>query len=239
MARKPSLNDQIARSQTRATWIASAVSAIALVVSVFSLYESHEARMSALRDDLRIQARRPRGDSAITVLKVEGPMHHGAIWVPWDVLISNTGTSTASITGYEVLQIADVGGEILYSGLNRGLVSPEDGKPTKLPLTLEAGKSVILQLIIGIKPGEKAYKLLSEMSADRQAQLPLFSVEKLLAKHRIDIYDNAVAPLLADGEVSGWSVTPEGKEQTFLLSFRTARGVEFKHVTSWYDMKRF
>ena len=184
MAKKPSLNSQVAQassSQTRATWFASVAAAVAIVISLFSPYESHEARVAALRDELIVRARRPSGDTQITILKVAGSMRLGAVRAPWDVLISNTGTSTVSIIGYEVGQLADKG-ESRYSGLDSGLLSPESGHVVGLPIALDAGKSVRFMLVIGQIPGDRAYKILLAAAGDREANLPLHAAEKVLTK---------------------------------------------------------
>jgi hypothetical protein len=244
MAKKPSPNTQVAEtatSQTWATWIASVTAVFAFVISLFSLYESHEARVAALRDELIVRARRPMGDTLISIHKVNGSLKLGVIRAPWDVLISNTGSSTVSITGYEVLELrSNLGkvegqlGEVSYSSLDRGLLSPESGQVVGLPLTLEAGKSVHLLLLLGLIPGDKAYKVLLTAIGDREASLPLLTAEKLLAKSGIDMYDNPVTLL-----PSGWRVEKQGKEQIFLLKFRTARGTEIREITSWYSLKSF
>ena len=74
---------------------------------------------------------------------------------------------------------------------------------------------------------------------DRERHIPLFDAEKLLAKNGIDMYDNPVSPLSSGAELNGWSVDTHGREQVFLLKFRTARGAEFGEVTSWYSLKGF
>jgi hypothetical protein len=241
--KKPSLNTQVlgaASSQPRAAWIAPVASVVAIVISLFSLHESHEARVAAFRDELIVRARRPGGDAPVSILKVPGAMALGAVVVPWDILISNTGTSTVSITGYEIQQVADRSNAITsYSGLDNGLVSLESGAAIRLPISLESGKSVRLTLSIGLRPGARAYQALLAVVQDRERHIPLFDAEKLLAKNGIDMYDNPVSPLSSGAELNGWSVDTHGREQVFLLKFRTARGAEFGEVTSWYSLKGF
>jgi hypothetical protein len=242
MAKKPTIDHEVAKSQTRATWIASVVAAVALLVSLLSLYESHETRMAAMRDELLLRARRPMGDQQINIKKVSvsGGMRLGAIAVPWEVLLSNTGNSTASITGYEVTEASPLRGQVMYSGIDGGVFSPEGSQAVALPITLEAGKSIRLIIVIGLNPGPSVYAALSEDMTGTQKTLPLVAVEKFLAKRGIDIYDNPITPMiLSNGEVSGWSVEKQGKEQVFLIKVRTARGIEVSEVTSWYDLKRF
>jgi len=238
MTKNSTLEHQVAKSQTLATWIASIVAGIALVVSLFSLHETHEARMAAVRDELLIRARRPMGDQQVNIKKETGTVHFGPIAVPWEVLLSNIGNSTVSITGYEVLEVTP-DGQLMYSGIDRGIFSPLNNQAVALPLTLEAGKSIRLSLLLGLNPGPSAYATLTESMTGNQKTLPLIAIEKLLAKKGIDIYDNTVVPMLSNGEINGWRVEKQGKEQIFLIKIHTARGVELAEMTSWYDLHRF
>ncbi|RDS84169.1 hypothetical protein [Dyella psychrodurans] len=242
MAKKNSSNTQIvdaANSQTRAAWIAAIAAVVAILISCFSLYESHETRVAVFHDELVIRARRPMGDTPIFIHKESGPAPFDGIRAPWNILISNTGASTVSITGYDVLQIGGTFGEMFYSGLKGGLHSPESEKSVSLPISLEAGQSIRLLLVVGMNPGVKAYKLLLAEVGDHDAQMPVDTAEKLLAKNGVDMYDNPVSLLGSGDESNGWRVDKQGKEQIFLVKFHTARGAEAKVVMSWYSLQDF
>lgn len=145
-----------------------------------------------------------------------------------------------SVTSYEVQQLSDSGGEVLYSGLDRGLLSPETNEAVHLPFALESGRSIRLRLDIGINPGAKAYKILAAAIGDRQTKMPVDKTEKMLAKNGFDIYDNPVTVFSTnDGNLSGWQVVFPTNEQVFLIHFRTARGAEVRELASWYGSKRF
>ena len=208
-------------------------------MSLFSLYESHEARVSTVRDKLLLRARRPMGDQPISIRKSAGELHFGSVAVPWELLLSNTGNSTVSITRYEVSQIDGNSSQVLYSGLDRGLFSPEGNQPVSLPMVLEAGKSVRLLAVVGLNPGRKAYTTMAETIQGNEATVSLSSIEGALAKRGIDLYDNPVAPYISDGAVIGWRVEQQGKEQVFLFKMNTARGAVVTEVSSWYDLKRY
>ena len=238
MTKRVSSPDPHVASQTRATWLASLVASVALIVSLISLYEAHEARVSTVSDEVLLHAYRPKGDQPVSIKKTAGRVRFGSVAVPWDLLVSNTGNSTISITGYEVLQIAGTKGQLMYSGIDRGLFSSESNRPLALPIALEAGKSIRLVAVVGLNPGRKAYDVLTKTISGSEETRSLSSVEKLLASKMLDIYDNPVTPLIPSREVSGWRVEKQGKEQLFLFKIRTARGSEAKEVASWYDFKR-
>jgi hypothetical protein len=185
-----------------------------------------------------LRARRPIGNQQINILKSVGEnSNFGSITVPWELLLSNIGNTTVSITEYEVFQL-DTEGQILYTGLDRGLFSPENNQLVALPIALEAGKSIRLTAVIGLNPGKKAYAAITENMSNIQMQQPLIKIQKILAKKGLDIYDNPVVPSIMDGEVSGWRVEQQENEQIFLFKMHTARGVEANEVSSWYDLKR-
>lgn len=228
-----------AKSQTKAAWIASVAAVFAVLISCISLFESHETRIAALQDELIVRAQRPMGDTPIFIHKENGPLAFGAIKAPWNVLISNTGASTVSITGYEVRQIAGNFGDMFYSGIDGGLHSPDSTKLVSLPISLEAGQSIHLLLVIGMNPGPRAYKLLLTETGDHDAQMLLSDAEKLLAKGGVDMYDNPVSLLNMVDANNGFRVDKQGKEQVFLLRFHTARGAQAEATMSWYSLSGF
>lgn len=223
-------------SQTRAAWVASIIAAFALLISIFSLYESHEARLATVRDNVTFQIGRYLADYPLVVRKANENMTLGAVEVLWEILISNTGGSTVSITGYEIFQVDPQGGQMMYSGMDKGIFSAENRAQVSLPIALEAGKSTRLLLKVAISPGKRAYKILSTTIEKEQKTLTLKSAEKILAMNGTDLYDNVVVPL--DPEATGWKVEKQGNEQTFMVKFYTARGAEISKLTSWYDLKK-
>ncbi len=238
MSKKPSTKDATARSQTRATWIASVVAVIALVVSLLSWYEAHEARVASVRDELILHARGPTSQMPLVFRPTTGGLNaFGSVIVPWDLLLSNTGNSTISITGYKVVQVADQGREVQYSGLDSGLFSGDGKESLPLPMVLEAGKSIRIVAMVGITPGKGALRVLTELLSKQSSAMSVYSIEEFLAAQEIDIYDNTVTPYVSNGKVFGWRVNQHGNEQRFMFTLRTARGTETKELSSWYDYR--
>ncbi|MBT9540552.1 MAG: hypothetical protein IV098_11845 [Thiobacillus sp.] len=158
---------------------------------------------------------------------------------PWSVLISNIGSSTLSITSYEIDQVTSDNSIAGYSGLDSGLRQGDSLEPVSLPLSLESGKSVRFTLGIGLNPGVRAYEAILGSLDGARSTASIGNVEHLLASKSIDIYDNPVLPLTSDGQLSGWSVKDTSKEQIFLFKVRTARGVESGDLAFWYERERY
>jgi hypothetical protein len=238
MARKPPAPDPLVRSQTRATWLASGVAVAALVVSLFSLYEARQTRIAATKDELSVRLRREGGDVPISIVKRSTPLRAGTVVVPWDMLISNVGSGTISITGYEVTQVVRSNEAVSYSGLDSGLSVPESGERVALPIALEAGKSIRLNLSIGITPGPRAYEYLTSSMTGSRMTTTLSKAEFSLAAKEIDIYDNPVKPYVDGARVVGWQIENWRNEQVFLVKISTSRGVITGELAFWYDRPR-
>lgn len=238
MARKQTTPDPLIRSQTSATWLASGVAVVALLVSIFSLYEARQARVAATRDELSISLHRPTGGTTISITKRPGSIKAGAVVAPWSMLLSNVGSSTVSVTGYEVTQIAGSNDWVSYSDIDSGITSAEKDEPVSLPLALEAGRSVRLNLHIGLNPGPRAYDILSEAMVGKTTSMATGQAELLLAAKSIDIFDNPVKPMHADGTVSGYSIDNWKNEQVFLVKLTTSRGAVTSEPAYWYGRPR-
>ena len=238
MARKAPIADPLVRSQTRATWLASGVAVAALLISFLSLYEARQARVSATRDDLSVRLHRQGGDTPISIVKRPPAVKAGTVVVPWSLLLSNVGSGTISVTGYEVTQVVRSNETVSYSGLDSGLTAAETGEQIALPLALEAGKSIRLNLNIGINPGQRAYEELTALIVGSSATISLRKVELALAGKAIDIYDNPVKPYLDNGKVVGWQIENWKNEQVFLVKVTTSRGAVTGELAFWYDRQR-
>ena len=152
--------------------------------------------------------------------------------------MSNVGSGTISITGYEVTQVVRSNDIVSYSGLDSGLTTAETGEPVALPLAIEAGRSVRLNLNIGIQPGQRAYEHLTESIAGSRASISLGKAELSLAGKSIDIYDNAVKPMFDNGKVVGWEIGDWKNEQVFLIKVTTSRGAVTGELAFWYERQR-
>ena len=152
--------------------------------------------------------------------------------------MSNVGSGTISVTGYEVTQVVRSNEIVSYSGLDGGLTTAETGEPVALPLALEAGKSVRLNLNIGINPGQRAYEELTDQLVGSRATISLNKAELTLAGKAIDMYDNRVKPYIDNGKVVGWEIENWKNEQIFLVKVTTSRGAVTGELAFWYDRQR-
>ena len=234
MARKKITPDPLVRSQNKATWLASGVAVLALIVSVFSLYETRMARVAATRDEISFSLHRPSGDATISITKKPGSNEVGAIVAPWSMLLSNVGSSTVSVTSYEVTQIAGANDWISYADIDSGMTTTEGNEAVSFPLTLEAGRSIRMNLNIGLNPGLRAYGVLSGTVVGQTSSMGIWKAELLLAAKSIDIFDNPVKPFYSDGAVSGYLIESRLKEQVFLVKVTTSRGVVTSELAYWY-----
>lgn len=216
------------------TWSAFIVSLIALFTSVWSVWETRETRLATTKDQIQVQARRPFGNELISTTKNQ-TFPFGILIVPWDIVISNIGNSTVSITDYEVSQQNTSDKIDYYSDLNHGLTSADTNESITLPITLEAGKSMHFKLLIGIKLGENANRIVSKIPNTKNKPISIHAIEHELATNKIDIYDNPVTTFGTDKIIAGWRVENTDKNQIFNFQFKTARGYSTQAYSSWYN----
>jgi len=237
MQPKNFIHDLGKSGQTKVAWYSLYIAVFALVASLASLYESHQARVTMVQDELTFNFQQYDDGSALEFEVIKGGRIYPGIIMKsaWDTLISNTGTSTLSIIRYEIFQVKP-NSLVAYSKLDKGL-SSKDGKPLSLPIVLDTGKSIRININIGIRPGIRAYKIYTN---NMNNQLDLTTYRKILFKNNIDIYDNPVGPLILNNEVveGGTEIFNRDKEQVFEIRLYTARGGIFSKTSSWYPLKK-
>lgn len=234
---KPELSpqDYLARSQTRAAWLSAVGALLSIPLSLIALYQSHLARVESEREELAVSFNRYIGDYPTTFRDWSGgPLIPGTIETLWEVLIANNGDRPISIVAYNVKALAPEG-PIFYSGLDLGILD-SDLNPEPLPLNLAPGTSEKLFVRIGTVLGQNAYGHLKKFGVGAKP-LTLRFVEKELAGHGLDLFDNRATPMRDAGSVVGWRIEPSPKHQPeVVLTLQTARGLTLSRTALWYDL---
>jgi len=242
------ISDPHARSQNWATWVAAVAAALAVPVSLYSLYQSHEAQLSATREDVMLRVSPYHGDYPVTfkdwlpaiaddsLEDGRGPDFGGVAGTLWSVLIANNGASPVSLVSYQV-QVADDRHAVYYSGLDQGLVDSQL-RPMNLPVNLAPGTSQQCFVRIGAGVARHALKYVREIFSSN-ATVSQDVLSKGLALHETDIYGNRVKPMMDGAKVVGWSLeTSAPAEQRFVVVFRSARGIPFSDASSYYEFSK-
>ena len=217
----------------------NAVAILALIVAALAYYETRQARLTATRDEVVIRTHRVGGNASAVIRKISsGPIAMSGVSIPWDIVITNVGASTISISAIDIHELTSQGSHVLYVHLAGPVLTPDQQKAVDLPLSIEAGKSERLTVMVGLIAGSRAYKLLSAGLEGNAKPVSLNALEKTLAASKIDIYDNPAEPIFVSGEVRGWSVASPIREQSFAFSIKTVRGAVATDISSWYSSRR-
>jgi hypothetical protein len=232
-------NYQHSRSQTRAIWIASIAAIFSLIISVFSLYESHSVRIENNLEKLTVSIRSTEQNELVSFRISKYKNHHGAFITPWEVTLSNIGNNTVSILNWDVEQITVIdtrGNRSTYHCKIDRVLSTSYNQNVKLPLILESGKSIRFRFYIHILPGSKAYGTLAASGVEKKDYIPLYQAQRILIKNSIDLFDNPIIFLRSeDIKATIWSVKPKNNDHIFKFTFETAKGNKITEEKSWYN----
>lgn len=222
-------------NEKRKFWITTAIAITALLISVISTVINEIRYTKNEQESLHVTLKKFFGEYPIsTTNDYSGFNGNGLIKTVWEVILSNTGKSTASIIDYDVWMIHQ-DGLVQYSGFNQGLFNAELIK-SDLPLNIEPGTSTKLYLKIGLSLGSKASKLISAAPPEVKTRIMVLS-KYLAGKGMVDIFDNPVTPFWDEKKtnVTGFMVESRENDQVILISFRTARNNSYIDKSRWYE----
>lgn len=220
-------------SESKTETVAIVVAIASIVISLASLGFSIFVYRSSRLESLSVEASLARGGGVIRCRDFGGAA--GVLQTPVEVVLSNTGDRTLSVTRYEIFEISGSGGRIQYTHLDGGLVASEG---TPLPIILGAGESQQVFLWLGLRPVAEARSIIVTERLCEQA-LSRRLLQLVLGRQSMDLYGNKVE-LVEYGEaynLSGPDITAD--RQRFILVVETGRGSRFAATTSWYPFEEY
>ena len=107
---------------------------LAVVVAIASTYKA------PVTDALKITSIKTVEDSQTQISAIGD---QGVISAYWEIMLSNVGETSLSITSYDVRQVGEDFPAVFYSEMNQGLYVFEDGnfKPLDLPIEVTPGNT--------------------------------------------------------------------------------------------------
>lgn len=219
----------------------AAVLAVAAVYAPSSSDKPLVAERPPIFDNLKIISVKTVEDSQTQIQEIGT---QGVISVYWEVILSNVGESNLSVTSYDVKQVGQDFPAVMYSGMDHGLHTFDEGKPKALdlPLELTAGNSRKVFISLGLLMTPESTGLVKEKFASGPAPT-LKTIWHFLFTKGMDFYGNMVKPL-PGGAGYTWPELGQIREQVFAVTFKTARGAAVGELLSWYkhgggmDMRR-
>jgi len=210
------------------------ISALAVVISLFSLYEAYKSRVANVSDVLTVSAEHPRLDSLFYV-STQKFVDSGVVKATCNVLISNQGASTISITEYGIYERRKSHEDKINSEFGSGLYLDDLSKEFDLPILLESGRSLKAKLVIGIIPSSRAYNNLLECTKGQNATIEYVDMLKLTDGGGRHFYDLLLGDAPVETEVEGVKLSIFEYEPVYILRLHTSRGTVASTATTLFE----
>jgi hypothetical protein len=213
------------------------ISVLSLVVAVFAVTLSFWQYLQGQSEKLSIDIN-PHINRGTIKLTDHDLAHFGkVIQVPWQLIISNTGSRKLSVVKYRLFRVRLTNetseGELFYTGINGGLFKP-NGEQVTFPLILDAGESQLLTAYVGILTDPEAYDILKKNFNDKAFKM--LDAVRVLGRAKRDIYGNKAILYEFEGGSFQLNVDPNNqKAPLFMFEISTGRGNQFAAVASDYQ----
>lgn len=235
------------RSISKAAWVAIIASVVmsllSLVYTIWSDTRDRNLEAQRLQEALTVSASRHLGDYPLEIRPFTPTSSIMSTF--WEIVISNNGEQSISVTSLEVLQSGGympVAGEYIdgpssYSGIYQGLfvMDPSGLRSIQPPINVPPGESIGLLAKIGILTHDDSSEYIGDFLSN-EADNEEISVEQFLRylySNGTDHYGNRVDQLVEGEDVWRFAVDPV--EQYFGLIVETSRGSRAVDFLSWYE----
>lgn len=223
---------QYVRSQTIAIWVAAGMAFLSLIVSGYSVFMSYKTQQLT-RENLVIEVApflRNYNTQFIPLSSNKDENDEIIVSTVWTCTLSNTSSSTISITSLDVRELRD--GEkndgYVYSHLAQGIYDISD-KWVDLPLNIEAGHSKKVYLRLGLRVTGAPSSLIQQHVKAPNGFLTMHEILLYLAKNELDLLGNKINRAIKPAMIAEMPYRTDfraagDKNALFRLTFGTARG---------------
>ena len=153
----------------------------------------------------------------------------------WQIILSNNGDKTLSITKSSVETANDKSVDAIISHVFDGIyenIDQYDKNKLEFPVIINSGESKKFYLRVGVMCDLKASKLLIdayELKSElfkKGRWLQTKELNNFLAKNNLDIYGNKTNPTIENGKIVGWESDIE-KQKEYIFTVKSAKGNSF------------
>ena len=214
-----------ARSQTWAGW----VSAVAALLSLFSVWQSCRAQRTAETETVRVEVSALLfGDYKVSLGEIKQTPPTVALW--WNLTVANNGQIPVSILSFDACEVLPDGSESKYPGLLQTVADDAFGE-LKSPITLAPGEAHRIRIETLIIPREPALGELKRLAEfDSTGSLPIFDLLRYVGW---DFYGNPVKELYKENYGILLQPASNPKGQLFRFKIHTARDGAFSTTGRW------
>jgi hypothetical protein len=209
-----------------ALWVSIGSAFLSIASFLFSIYVFNQGRAEVLSADLSLTS----GRDPLRCIALG--LNSLIIQTPARLIVSNNGDRKISLVTYRVFQSLGSAGRRYYSHIDSGLFSSER-KRVELPLSIEAGDSIKMEILLGVWANQKAAAEIRKSSLCKKP----FARKKLmevLGGKGLDIYGNSVRIEKNGTGLTFYGPGQDAKQQEFEIVLTTGRGSRFYASTSWY-----
>jgi len=194
-------------------------------------------------DTLEISRIRRIDDVPITLsptwaLTSNGTVSTGIVPHFWQLFISNNGDSQMSVIDYKLARVEDEESPIIdYSGMNQGMFwlnKDNELVQVEFPINIESGESLEVFVKAGVMIHPLSYRLIKDINFGER-EISLLEVNDTLRAKRLDLFGNQLEEI-AEGAGYTYPELSEIKDETFRVSFITARGFSDSKLLSQYGL---
>lgn len=211
-------------------WFARAIATLSLVVAIAAIavpYFQHKVEQEeAIALDFNPHL---GGDIKLTDYNF-GEIGR-IVQVLWQLRISNTGNRKLSIVEYSISS-GDKPYSKFFSGMDGGILDLK-GNRISLPITLEPGDSLALQVYVGIMVSPKIFNILNDSRMSKP--IPAQQAARILGRAGLDLYGNNVDFKEYKGGNFHLAVRKGAKSPRYWFCLVTGRGKSFVISASEYD----
>lgn len=214
-------------------WFLRIISVLSLILAISSLSFSFLQYRESIAELVSIEA--SIGYGQIQLTDTDFGLDGSVVQVPWQLILSNTGSRRISITNYRVLELVEnpQTGEIApryYSDI-QGALLDSNNNPIDLPWMLDSGESKKFRVYVGLLADVEAYKILAD---EQESTLSVRNARLALGRKGIDIYGNRVDFHEFPNGTYRWSSSSEAHSPVFLFEFETGRDNKLSAIASEY-----
>ena len=212
-------------------WVSIGSALLSIASFLFSIYVFNQGRAEVLLPEMSLFS--GRDPLRCISFGINGLI----IRTPARLIVSNNSDRKISLVTYRVFQSLGSAGQNYYSDIDSGLFSSA-GNRIELPLSIEAGDSKRMDIILGIWADQKAATEIRKTSLCKKPFTRMALMEFLGGKG-LDIYGNKVRIKKIGTRRIFYGPGEDAKQQQFEIVLTTGRGSRFYASTSWYPSRKF
>lgn len=209
------------QKKNKVDYFARAVSILSLIISLLAVVVPVWQDSSRQKEDLNIDV---HIDEEGQVLFEKNEYKIRSLLLPYKVVVSNTGNINCSIKRFE----AKRRGEILNFPPLKYSIYPK----TDLPLSLEAGKTSILNIKIEYVPQKQVLKVLNSRYINKR-ELKLGDLRVFLARKGTSIFNQNVSLINVENVEAFVSYSPKQIRPNYIIKMVTGREKVFQTASNF------